>query len=82
MTVSFVGLFATSKRNPCLLRFYAFMLSLAFAVLLAGVACSLKVVFTIHVAHDSSSFAIPTTKLYGKDSMATYTWDKLHSIKP
>ena len=76
--VSFVGLCATSKRSPCLLRFYAFVLILAFVVLLAGVASSIKVIFTIHVGLDNS-LAIPMAHKYGSDPSATHTWDDLHS---
>jgi hypothetical protein len=72
-----VGLVATSKRSPVLLHFYAFMLILAFLVLLAGVACSVKVIFTIHVGVNHS-LAMPSIKTYGSDSFATQSWDKLH----
>ena len=41
--VSMIGLVATSRRSPCLLRFYAFMLLVAFLVLLGGITCSVKV---------------------------------------
>ena len=75
--VSMIGLLATSRRSPMLLRFYAFMLVLAFIVLLGGVACSLRVIFTIHVGVNHS-LAIPLIRNYGKDSAATSAWDNLH----
>ena len=73
-----VGLVATSKRSPVLLRFYAFMLVLAFLVLLTGVACSVRVIFTIHVGVNHN-LAVPLIKRYGQDSEATDAWDRLHS---
>ena len=72
-----IGLLATSRRSPHLLRFYAFMLVLAFIVLLGGVACSLRVIFTIHVGV-KHSLAEPLIKKYGKDPTATAAWDNLH----
>lgn len=77
LMVSMIGLLATSRRSPVLLRFYAFMLVLAFIVLLGGVACSLRVIFTIHVGVNHS-LAIPLIRNYGKDSAATSAWDNLH----
>ncbi len=68
----------TSRRSSVLLRFYAFMLSLAFAVLLAGVACSVRVIFTIYIGVNHS-LAVPLMKSYGKDPQATSAWDNLHS---
>ena len=78
LMVSMIGLLATSRRSPILLRFYAFMLVLAFIVLLGGVACSLRVIFTIHVGVNHS-LAVPLIKNYGRDSAATSAWDNLHS---
>lgn len=78
LIVSVIGLVATSKRSPLLLRFYAFMLTLAFLVLLAGVACSVRVIFTIHIGINHS-LAVPLIQRYGEDSVATHTWDKLHT---
>ena len=54
------------------------MLSLAFAVLLAGVACSVRVIFTIYIGVNHS-LAVPLMKSYGKDPRATSAWDNLHS---
>lgn len=71
-----IGLLATSRRSPFLLRFYAFMLVLAFLVLLGGVACSLRVIFTIYVGVNHS-LAVPLIKKYGMDPTATTAWDNL-----
>ena len=68
----------TSRRSSVLLRFYAFMLCLAFIVLLAGVACSVRVIFTIYIGVNHS-LAVPLMKSYGKDPRATSAWDNLHS---
>ena len=51
---------------------------LAFAVLLAGVACSVRVIFTIYIGVNHS-LAVPLMKSYGKDPQATSAWDNLHS---
>ena len=79
LMVSMIGLLATSRRSPILLRFYAFMLVLAFIVLLGGVACSLRVIFTIHVGVNHS-LAVPLIRNYGKDAAATSAWDLLVSV--
>ena len=67
----------TSRRSSVLLRFYAFMLCLAFVVLLAGVLCSVRVIFTIYIGVNHS-LAVPLMKKYGKDPQATSAWDNLH----
>lgn len=77
LMVSMIGLLATSRRSPILLRFYAFMLVLAFIVLLGGVACSIRVVFIIHIGVNHS-LAVPLIRKYGMDPTATNAWDNLH----
>ena len=81
LLVSFIGLVATSRRSPCLLRFYAFCLVLAFTVLAGGVATSLKTIFTIHAGIDSSVTGswMAMAKDYQEDDTTTATWDILHS---
>ena len=76
--VSFIGLTATSKRSPALLRFYALMLCTAFLVLMGGVVCSVRVVFIIHIGVNHA-LAVPLMKSYGKDPQSTASWDNLHS---
>ena len=75
-----VGLLATSRRSPCLLTFYALCLILAFLVLCAGVVASVRIIFTIAVGIDHS-LALPLLKQYGKDKIATHTWDNLQGIQ-
>ena len=53
------------------------MLCLAFVVLLAGVLCSVRVIFTIYIGVNHS-LAVPLMKKYGKDPQATSAWDNLH----
>ena len=79
--MSIMGLVATSKRSPCLLLLYALLLLLAFFVLIAGVASSVRIIFIIFHGIDNyvSSLALPLVKRYGNDSFATTTWDSLHS---
>ena len=79
MLVSIVGLVATSKRSPCLLIVYALLLLMAFFVLVAGVACSVRIIFIIfHGIEHYSRLAVPLVKKYGNDPFATETWDSLH----
>ena len=77
LLVSMIGLVATSRRSSGLLRFYAVMLCLAFVVLMGGVACSVRVIFTIYIGVNHS-LAVPLMKSYGKDPQSTTSWDNLH----
>lgn len=85
LLVSIIGLVATSQRSPCLLRFYAFMLLVAFLVLLGSITCSVKVIFKITSNDEFESDEMEEiTTAFAKNyhpknvTFATKTWDSLH----
>lgn len=74
-----VGLVATSRRSPILLACYACLLFLAFLVLVAGIVCSVRIIFIIFMGMEHYvRLSVPLVKKYGSDAFATETWDSLH----
>ncbi len=71
-----MGLIATARKSPCLLICYSFFLLLAFMILVAGIACSIRIIFVVYMDIDRT-LALPLLKRYGFDSYATSTWDTL-----